>query len=222
MNGKIQRLDFNGSSNLGAFCRVTDNWIIHATSNAPTKQALEALFEQASNAVSIGQSTLIGILATGNTHGVLVPHIILDEELEHLQNDLSIPVVQLDSKLTALGNLILANDKAALVNPEFTKKERQVIQDTLNVEIEAGTLAGSSLVGSYCVVTNRGVLVHRDVSEEEIEHLASLFSVQADVGTINCGVPYISIGLLATSNAAAAGFETTGPELMRITEVLFS
>ena len=222
MNGKIQRLDFNGSSNLGAFCRVTDNWIIHATSNVPTKQALETFFEKTASSVSIGQSTLVGILTTGNSHGILVPHIILDEELELLQTNLKIPIVQLDSKLTALGNLILANDKAALVNPEFTKKERQVIQDTLNVEVEAGTLAGSNLVGSYCVVTNHGVLVHRDVSEEEIDHLASLFSVQADVGTINCGVPYISIGLLATSKAAAAGFETTGPELMRITEVFFS
>jgi translation initiation factor 6 len=91
----------------------------------------------------------------------------------------------------------------------------------LGVEVEAKPLAGSELVGSYCVVTNKGLLAHTDISEEELDWLASFFSVESEIGTINCGVPYVSIGLLATRHAAAAGFETTGPELMRITEAFF-
>lgn len=221
MSGKIQRFDFNGSSNVGAFCRVTDHWILQSSSNEPTKQALEELFGTKTTISSIGQSTLVGILMVGNNNGILVPHITLDEEIEALQEAFNTPTITLNSKLTALGNLILTNDRAALVSPEFTKADIQIIQDTLQVEVEAKTIAGSDLVGSYCVVTNRGLLAHMDISEEEQEWLTDFFKVQVDVGTINCGVPYVSIGLLATSKAAAAGFETTGPELMRISEAFF-
>ncbi|MHA2406585.1 MAG: translation initiation factor IF-6 [Candidatus Hermodarchaeia archaeon] len=221
MSGKIQRFDFNGSSNIGAFCRVTDQWVLHAPSNEPTIQGISKLFEATRISTTIGQSTLAGILTAGNQNGLIVPHIILDEELEALQESLGVPVTSLNSKLTALGNLILTNDHAALVSTAFSKTEITAIRDALGVEVEAKTIAGSDLVGSYCVVTNQGLLAHTDVSEEELEWLASFFSVESDLGTINCGVPYISIGLLVTLKAAAAGFETTGPELMRITEVFF-
>ncbi len=221
MSGKIQRFDFNGSSNIGAFCRVTDQWVLHAPSNEPTIQGISELFEATRISTTIGQSTLTGILTAGNQNGLIVPHIIVDEELETLQESLGVPVTSLNSKLTALGNLILTNDHAALVSTAFSKTEITAIRDALGVEVEAKTIAGSDLVGSYCVVTNQGLLAHTDVSEEELEWLASFFSVESDFGTINCGVPYISIGLLVTIKAAAAGFETTGPELMRITEVFF-
>jgi translation initiation factor 6 len=221
MSGKIHRFDFDGSSNIGAFCRVTDQWVLHAPSKEPTIKGLSELFEATRISTTIGQSTLVGILTAGNQNGLIVPHIVVDEELEALQESLAVPVTSLNSKLTALGNLILTNNHAALVSTEFSKTEITTIRDALGVEVEARTIAGSDLVGSYCVVTNQGLLAHTDVSEEELEWLASFFSVESDLGTINCGVPYISIGLLVTQKAAAAGFETTGPELMRITEVFF-
>ncbi|MFX1319737.1 MAG: translation initiation factor IF-6 [Promethearchaeota archaeon] len=221
MSGRIQRLDFNGSSNIGAFCRVTDHWVLQGPSNEVTTQRLTQLFEKEPISTTIGQSTLIGILTVGNKKGLLVPQIVFDEELESLQ-ELGIPIVQLESKLTALGNLILTNDHAALVSTAFSKKEQKIIRDALDVEVNASQIAGSELVGSFCVVTNNGLLAHTDVSEEELDWLGSFFSVGTDIGTINCGVPYVSIGLLATLKAAAAGFETTGPELMRITEAFFS
>ncbi|MFX1577701.1 MAG: translation initiation factor IF-6 [Promethearchaeota archaeon] len=221
MSGKIQRFDFDGSSNIGAFCRVTDNWILQAPSNEPTTRGLTELFEKQPLTTTVGQSTLVGILTAGNQNGLLVPHTTFDEEVESLQERLNIPIIPMKSKLTALGNLILTNDHAALVSTEFSKTDLKVIRDTLGVEVEAKTLAGSDLVGSYCVVTNKGLLAHTDISEEELDWLASFFSVESEIGTINCGVPYVSIGLLATFQAAAAGFETTGPELMRITEAFF-
>lgn len=221
MSGKIQRFEYDGSSNIGAFSRATDHWVIQSPSNEPTKKGLANLFEQQPIITTIGQSTLVGILTAGNQNGLLVPHIVFDEELKALEETLNLPIVPLESNLTALGNLILVNDRAALVSPEFTGTEIQAIRDALGVEVEARSLAESDLVGSYCFVTNRGLLAHTDIPDEELEWLASFFSVKVEEGTINCGVPYVSIGLLVNSNVAAAGFETTGPELMRITEAFF-
>ena len=221
MNGKVQRFDFAGSSNIGAFSYITDHWLIQSPSNEATTQGLENLFEIPPIRTTVGQSTLVGILTAGNQNGFLVPHTVFDEELDFLNQSLELPVLSLESKLTALGNLILTNDHAALVSPEFTPDDIQTIRDALGVEVEARTLAESDLVGSHCVVTNHGLLAHPDITEEELEWLAAFFSVNVETGTINCGVPYVSIGLLATNKAVAAGFETTGPELMRITEAFF-
>ena len=41
------------------------------------------------------------------------------------------------------------------------------------------------------------------------------------VTTINRGIPYVKIGLVANSGGAICGKTTTGPELMRIKNVLF-
>ena len=221
MTGKIQRLAFDGSSNIGAFSRVTDTWMILAPSDLSTVQDFVGLFNLKATTTTIGHSTLVGILTVGNQNGLLVPHIVLDEEIAVLEAELELPVYPLQSKLTALGNLILANDHAAIVSPEFRKTDLQHIRDALGVEVEARQLAGSDLVGSHGVVTNKGLLAHTSLTDEELEWLASFFAVGVEVGTINCGVPYLSIGLLATSKAAAAGHETTGPELMRITEAFF-
>jgi len=221
MTGKIQRLAFDGSSNIGAFSRVTDSWMLLAPSDPTTVKDFVSLFGLKATNTTIGHSTLVGILAVGNQNGLLVPHIVFDEEIETLESELELPIYSLDSKLTALGNLILTNDHAALVSPKFSKRDLQHIRDTLDVEVEARSIAESDLVGSHGVVTNKGLLAHTDLTDEELEWLASFFAVGVEVGTINCGVPYLSIGLLATSQAAAAGHETTGPELMRITEAFF-
>lgn len=221
MTGKVQRLAFDGSSNIGAFSRVTDSWLLLAPSDPSTAKDFISLFDLKAINTTIGQSTLVGILAVGNRNGLLVPHIVLDEEIQTLESALELPVYSLNSKLTALGNLILVNDHAALVSPEFSKRDLQHIRDALGVEVEAKQLAESDLVGSHGVVTNKGLLAHTATSDEELEWLTSFFAVGVEVGTINCGVPYLSIGLLATSQAAAAGHETTGPELMRITEAFF-
>jgi translation initiation factor 6 len=50
--------------------------------------------------------------------------------------------------------------------------------------------------------------------------LKEVLKVPVDLGTINCGIPYVGTGLIANSHGAVAGFITTGPELFIIEEAL--
>ncbi|MFA5572221.1 MAG: translation initiation factor IF-6, partial [Candidatus Bathyarchaeia archaeon] len=75
-------------------------------------------------------------------------------------------------------------------------------------------------VGSLACATNKGVLAHPLLKEEEKKILESVLKVPVDVGTINCGIPYVGTGLIANGNAAVAGSMTTGPEMFIIEHVL--
>ena len=91
-----------------------------------------------------------------------------------------------------------------------------MIRDTLDVEVEKGTIANSPLVGAVAVATNRGLAAHPMASEEELIFLRELFKVPVDVSTVNCGSPYLRIGVVANSHGAVVGSETTGPEMARL------
>ena len=171
------------------------------------------------------KSRIIGTLATGNSNAIILPWYVWDAEIERIKKALSeygidMEVVPFRSKYTALGNLILTNDKAALVSAKFSRKEAQEIGEILGVEVERGVIAGLHAVGSAGVVTNKGGLVHPETSDEELEWLSDLFKVDVYVGTANMGVPYVGTCMLANSNGVVVGHLTTGPEIVKIEEAL--
>ena len=75
-------------------------------------------------------------------------------------------------------------------------------------------------MGSLAVATNKGVLAHPLLKEEEKQTLKDVFKVPVDVGTINCGIPYVGTGLIGNKHAAVAGSMTTGPEMFIIGNAL--
>ena len=81
-------------------------------------------------------------------------------------------------------------------------------------------IAGLPYVGSLAVATNKGLLAHPLLKDEERKVLESVFKVPVEVGTINCGIPYVGTGLIANSKAAVAGSMTTGPEMFIIEQAL--
>jgi len=75
-------------------------------------------------------------------------------------------------------------------------------------------------VGMAAVATNKGVLCHPKVTDEEKEMLSSLFQVPLMIGTVNHGIPLIGSGLIANSFGFVVGSSTTGIEMGRIEEAL--
>ncbi|NLB76847.1 MAG: translation initiation factor IF-6 [Crenarchaeota archaeon] len=169
---------------------------------------------------SISGSVLVGSLACANSKGILLPHSIRNEELERIKTIFKGNITVMETKKTAYGNLVLANDYGAVVDPRLKSNELKLISETLGVEAVATEIAALPYVGSLACATNKGVLAHPLLKEEEKKILESVLKVPVDVGTINCGIPYIGTGLIANSNAAVAGSMTTGPEMFIIEHIL--
>ena len=143
-------------------------------------------------------------------------------EFSTLQKQLKINIARVKTELTALGNNILCNDRAAIINPNFENNQLKIIEDALGVEVVKGNILGPEepgLVGSQALCTNKGVLVHVDADHEILEWLGKVLRVEVDIGTINAGYPYIASGVIANSHGAVVGDDTTGPEIMRLGQV---
>lgn len=171
------------------------------------------------------QSTLatldvVGLMSAANSNGIVVPYTTNEVELSRLRKSTDVNIEWVDSKMTALGNIVLANDRGAVCHPEFEAKALNKISDTLGVEVVRGTVAGLPIVGANTVVTNQGAVVHPLATSDEIETISQLLKVVVEVGTVNRGSPYTKLGVLANTDGLIAGTETTGVELAHISQVL--
>ncbi len=217
----IARTDFEGDSNVGAYGIATDSFVF--TSSNMSEKGLDTI-ERTFNLPLI-QSTIatldaIGLVSVATSNGILLPYTTTDDELAQIKAASGVNVDWIDDKMTALGNIIIANDNGAMCHPDFNFKARQKISDTLGVEVVPGSIARLPIVGANTVATNKGAIVHPLATTGEIELLAQLLKVHVEVGTVNRGSPYASLGVLANVDGMIAGSDTTGVELAHISQVL--
>lgn len=218
----IFSLTLFGSASIGVYSLATDKIAI-VPPQAPETRAnrVEEWLGVKVAKTTIGGSVVVGALACANSNGVVLPHYMRDEELEIIKavsNDANLTVME--TKRTAYGNMVLANDYGAIVDPRLKPKTTEEISDTLGVEVVNGEIAGLPYVGSLALATNKGVLAHPLIKEEEQQLLKEVLKVPVDVGSINCGIPYVATGLIGNSNNVVAGFLTTGPEMFIIGQAL--
>ncbi len=210
-----------GSASIGVYSLVTDRIFI-APGSVPLEKAerLSQWLKTELVHTSIGGSILPGALACANSNGILLPSLMREEELTVIRRCFEGNITVMDTKKTAYGNLVLANDHGAIVDPQFKSPEIQEISETLGVEVARGEIAGLPYVGSLAVATNKGVLAHPLLKDSERKFLEDLLKVPVDVGTVNCGIPYVGTGLICNRHAAIAGLLTTGPEIFIIGNAL--
>jgi len=214
-----KKLTFNGSPYLGVFATNTEDLAIippdvpHRT----FQETCEALNVKGIQTF-ICECSVLGALICGNSHGFVVSPHALEGEIAKIEEYAH--VLRLPGKISAAGNLILANDEVAVVHPDMGKSAIKVIKDALDVEVCKGKIGGLKTVGMAAVATNKGVLVHPKTSTSELKLLEDAFGLPVDVGTVNLGSGLIGAALLANSKGYVVGAETTGPELGRIEDAL--
>ncbi|MEM4042118.1 MAG: translation initiation factor IF-6 [Saccharolobus sp.] len=219
----LQRLSIFGTDNIGVYIFTTNKYtIIPKGLDSLTKESIAKTLGTELVEAEISRSFILGILINGTDNGILLPKSVTDEELKILKDNLKDCRIEvLNSKVTALGNTILANNKGAIIYPEFNDIEEKIIKETLGIEeIKRAKIAQMATVGSVGVVTNRGGLVHVDTTEEELKELEKIFKVKIDIGTVNFGSIFIRSGLVANDKGVLVGSSTTGPEILRIQKAL--
>jgi translation initiation factor 6 len=210
-----------GSASIGMYSLVTDRVII-VPKLVPLRKA-ERLGEWLKVKLihtGIGGSVLVGALACANSNGILLPNYVREEEVEAIKSGFEGNITIMNTKKTAYGNMVLANDHGAIVDPLLKALEVKQISETLGVEAVPCEIASLPYVGSLAVATNRGVLTHPLLKDEERKLLDDVLKVPVDVGTINCGIPYVHTGLIGNRYTAVAGSMTTGPEMFIIGNAL--
>ena len=209
-----------GNPQVGVFIFASNEYAL-IPRDAPEKverEAAEALGVRVIRA-SVAGSPLLGIFVVGNSSGVIVPGIAHGWEVDELRAaGLNVAVV--DTRYTALSNLVAVNDRVALVSPAIYRELGRVIRDVLGVEAIEFSFKASQLVGSLIVANNYAALVAPDADREEVEAVKRLMKLEyADVGTVNMGSSFVRGGLVVNDRGGLVGDATTGPELLRIGQV---
>jgi translation initiation factor 6 len=217
----IVRQDILGSVNLGVFSFATDKYgLIRKGVDNRLRIKLQETLGVSFYETDIGQNTIVGVLANGNSNGIIVPYYTRDKEIEYLKKEIDIKIGVVPGILTCLGNNILCNNNGAIINPGYSDEAEKIIKETLDVEVIKGNIGSSSIPGSLGVANNKGALVSPDITEEQLSEYEKILKVNINTGTINSGVYYVRSGMIVNSNGVMVGTDTSGPELMRIEETL--
>jgi translation initiation factor 6 len=221
----IIKTEIFGRSLIGVFLEANNSFVLYPPSlNKSDLKRLKDIFNVPCHPFTINNSKLLGIYSASNKNGLILPHIIREDELNSLEELLkksgnSIHIEPLKSRDNAFGNLILCNDNGAIIS-SLLRQFKKRIEDVLDVETVIYDFAGMILPGSIGLANNNGCLVHPLATDEDIEYISSILKVETDVSTINRGTPYLSAGATVNDEFGVFGSQTTGPEMMRLTNVL--
>ena len=217
----IYKYDVYRSPNVGLFVRTNNDTLLLPFGFAETKakKLKEYLYVEKIIHVSIAGTRLIGPMTVMNNNGILLPYTVSDDEIRILKQT-GLNVDRVKSKFTAIGNLISANDKGAVVSNLFKGEADQNIKDILGVPLQTFSIGGYVQVGSRIVATNAGAIVHPIANDSEISRISEILQVEAEPATVNGGSPFLSSGILANFSSVIVGNLTTGPELIMISRAL--
>jgi translation initiation factor 6 len=218
----ILKTSISGNSFVGAYCIATDKFAIvgRSASLEVEKRIAEALKVKAYR-LNINGSSLVGIYLSANSNGILLPNITDDREAEEIRRTFpGMSVSVLETGPNALRSNILANDRIAIINPEYSTREAAEIGDVLGVEVVRMAVGGYGTVGANNILTNRGIAVNNRAAESETDELKRITHMDSDNATANLGS--VSIGLCAVANSGGLviGNESSGFEISRIASAL--
>jgi translation initiation factor 6 len=210
-----------GLNSLGMYLAANNSWVLYPLGieqNLLSK--LQDNFEILIP-VNINHSSLIGAYVTMNNNGILLPRIIYDEEFTRIKKEVgdAFQMKIVNSLDNALGNMILCNDKGAIIS-SLLKNYKNIIRDILDVEVNVFEFGGNKLPGSNGIVNNKGCCIHPLSTDEDVEIVSNYLHVPVDLSTINRGIPYVGSGAIVNDTTGIFGLNSTGPEMMRLTNVL--
>jgi len=216
---KIELGTVRESPFVGIFAVATEKFVLlpRAVSKKEEKKAKNA-FGVETIKTGIANSTLLGVLAAGNKKGLVAGSIIEESEKKELEGlGIKVKVVK---GVSAVGNHLAVNDSKGICSGLFSEKQKNEIEKFLGVKLMKARIAGTEVVGSSIVATNKGFVINKMATKEEAEAIENHFGIQGAKATANSGDCFVGNSVVANESAAIAGIATTGFELARLDEGL--
>ncbi len=223
---RVAKLDFNGNPNVGLYGYCVTNQeaeclcLLGERVTEERSQQLSEVLDADLQQITIAGTPLIGVFLAGNQKSLLVPNTTFDHELSRLRA-LGLPASVFHTKLTCLGNNIIANEHGCLVNPAFTNAEIEQLRDFLGVPVKRITIAGLDTPGAVIVLNGKRGIIHRDAAQHEIEMVKETLLLESlEPSSVNLGSPYLRAGILNNEHGFIVGALSGGPEIVHIEEAL--
>ena len=211
---------FNGNPNIGLFGYASNEYCLLGDDvrMKVAKRIAETLNVQL-HRVSIAGTSLMGVFCAGNSKSMIIPSIAFDEEMKKLDKA-GIRYEVIETRFTALGNNVLANDHGCLVNPDMEDEAIKQIENALRVKVKRATIAGLNTLGSLAVLNRHGCLANYDISEDETQEIRKVLKLKTLPSSINRGNPYVKSGLILNDLDYVVGDQSTGVEIGEVENAL--
>ncbi len=208
-----------GNPNIGVFASANESLSFVAENSSPEfLRDIEEALGVRTVTLTVSGSYVVGSLVAMNSNGAVVTGLVEEDEFSRMVSQ--IPCMKLSEALNAAGNNILVNDKGAIVHPGYSDETVRSLEDFLGVECVRSAIAGCDTVGSVCVATNKGCVCHADASDDDLTLIADVLKVEPLRASVNRGSRMVGAGLVANSNGAVVGDDSTPIELGKIEDGL--
>ena len=219
----VQKDLFN-SPYAGVFCCTNDNLtLVPPGIPADDMEAISEALGTKLEIITLGGSRVLGTLIAMNNNGILVSNIVTDLELEKFEQISKTHKIEfgvLPDRSNAIGNNFLVNDSGGFSNERLGKRAKDKAEEILKIEIVSQSINDMDTLGMIGCITNKGGLYHPDISASEKSDMEKVFDIKLMEGTVNFGLPLVGAGIVANSNGAVCGRQSTGVELGRMEEAL--
>lgn len=207
------QLSLNGMNYLGLVGFATDKYCLVGCENRRKIEKIERVLGVKCVVSRALATNLVGLFCAGNSRGIIVPSALYEFERENLEAHFR--VLTLDSRYTAIGNLVLINDNGCVVS-KLLKKHAEEIAEFFGIPCEV--YEGSErLIGAIAVANNRGCVAGKKINHSQIERV---LKVSVGYSTANFGSVHAGSCIITNSRGFVVGETTTGVELNQIKEIL--
>ncbi len=219
----VQKDLFN-SPYAGVFCSTNDNLtLVPPGIPADDMEAISEALGTKLEIITLGGSRVLGTLIAMNNNGILVSNIVTDLELEKFEKISKLHKIDfgvLPDRSNAIGNNFLINDSGGFSNERLGKRAKDKAEEILKINLVSQSINDMDTLGMIGCITNKGGLCHPDISTSEKSEMEKVFDIKLMEGTVNFGLPLVGAGIVANSNGAVCGRQSTGVELGRMEEAL--
>ncbi len=220
------RLKVFGSANIGLYFKSTNKFFIyHANIIQKKINLVHEELKVTPVPVYLVDTLITSPFIVANKNGVIVTSLFEPYALDDLANklkELDVNFAVVDVKYTALGNIIVANDRGAISSPILPKSIRKIVSDVLDVEVVSSTIGRFSYVGSLAAVNNKFGISSPSIKEDEKQLIEDVLKIKLYESTVNNGVELVSLGIVLNDNGIVVGEDSSGKELMLLSAVFES